>query len=49
MRRERRAEHVSGPGFPANYLGVINSDTGAITPVSVHGTAVQPKGMLFLP
>jgi hypothetical protein len=37
-----------GPGFPANYLGEINPDTGAITPVSLHGTAAQPKGMLFL-
>lgn len=35
------------PGFSAPYLGVINMSTGAVTPLSVHGVAVQPKGMLF--
>ncbi|HEV3035477.1 MAG TPA: hypothetical protein VGX72_11895 [Solirubrobacteraceae bacterium] len=37
------------PGFPANFLGQVNPWTGAISPVSVSGAAVQPQGMLFLP
>jgi hypothetical protein len=37
-----------GPGFSAPYLGTINLATGAVTPLSVHGVAVQPKGMLFV-
>ena len=38
-----------GPGFPQNYLGQINPQTGAITHITVHGVATAPKGMLFLP
>ena len=38
-----------GPGFPQNYLGQLNLQTGAITHVAVHGVATAPKGMLFLP
>jgi hypothetical protein len=38
-----------GPGYPANYLGVIDPWTGAITPVDLQGPAVEPQGMLFLP
>ncbi|HEY5316783.1 MAG TPA: hypothetical protein VIJ20_02300 [Solirubrobacteraceae bacterium] len=38
-----------GPGFPANYLGELNPDTGAITRVVLHGPSVQAQGMLFLP
>lgn len=37
-----------GPGFPPNYLGELNPDTGTITPVPVNGPAFQPQGMLFL-
>ncbi len=37
-----------GPGFPPNYLGELNPDTGTITPVQVDGPAFQPQGMLFL-
>ena len=37
-----------GPGFPANYLGELNPDTGAIARVALSGPAVQPQGMLFL-
>jgi hypothetical protein len=37
-----------GPGFPPNYLGDLNPDTGTITPVQVDGPAFQPQGMLFL-
>jgi len=38
-----------GPGFPANFLGQLNPDTGVITPVDVQGPAFEPQGMLFLP
>ncbi|MGI8711860.1 MAG: hypothetical protein ACR2NR_01505 [Solirubrobacteraceae bacterium] len=38
-----------GPGFPQNYLGELNPNTGLITPVTVHGAGVAPKGMVFLP
>jgi hypothetical protein len=38
------------PGFPANFVGQLNPDTGAITPVTVQGPAFEPQGgMLFLP
>ena len=38
------------PGFPANFLGQLNPDTGAITPITVQGPAFEPQGgMLFLP
>ena len=37
------------PGFPSNFLGELDPDTGAITPVSVQGPAFAPQGMLFLP
>jgi hypothetical protein len=39
----------SGPGFPPNFLGQLNADTGTITPVNVVGPAFEPQGMLFLP
>jgi len=38
-----------GPGFPANFLGQLNPNTGAITAVHVKGAAIAPQGMLFLP
>jgi hypothetical protein len=38
-----------GPGFPPNYLGRINPDTGVITRIAVSGPEFQPQGMLFLP
>ena len=38
-----------GPGYPQNYLGQLNPQTGAITPIAVHGEATAPKGMLFIP
>jgi hypothetical protein len=39
-----------GPGFPANFLGQLNPDTGAITPVAVQGPTFEPQGgMVFLP
>jgi hypothetical protein len=37
-----------GPGYPQNYLGQLNPQTGAITPIAV-GAATAPKGMLFIP
>ena len=37
-----------GPGFPANYLGQLNMDTGQITPVQVHGARLEPQGMIFV-
>jgi hypothetical protein len=37
------------PGFSAPYLGAVNMSTGAVAPLSVHGVAMQPKGMLFVP
>jgi hypothetical protein len=38
-----------GPGYPQNYLGQLNPQTGAITRIAVHGAATAPKGMLFIP
>ena len=38
-----------GPGFPQNYLGQVNLQTGAITRIAVQGVATAPKGMVFLP
>ena len=38
-----------GPGYPQNYLGQLNPQTGVITPITVHGVPTAPKGMLFLP
>jgi hypothetical protein len=37
-----------GPGFTANYLGRLNSETGVITRVHVTGLAVAAQGLLFL-
>ena len=37
-----------GPGYPANYLGSIDSGTGAITALAVTGPAFAPQGMLML-
>ena len=37
-----------GPGFPANYLGELNPDTGTIAQLQVDGPAFEPQGMLFL-
>ena len=38
-----------GPGYPQNYLGQVNPQTGKITRIPVSGDATAPKGMLFLP
>ncbi len=36
------------PGFPANYLGVINPWTGNISALPVTGPTFQPKGLIFI-
>jgi hypothetical protein len=35
------------PGYPVNYLGMINLQTGALTKVAIVG--IDPKGMIFVP
>jgi hypothetical protein len=37
-----------GSGFPANYLGAVNSNTGAIARLTVSGPALEPQGLLFV-
>jgi hypothetical protein len=37
-----------GGGFGPNYLGTINLKTGEVTPVTLSGDALQPKGMIFV-
>jgi hypothetical protein len=37
-----------GPGFPPNYLGMLNPFTGFISKVAVKGANLQPKGMIFV-
>lgn len=37
------------PGYPPNYLGLIDPWTGVISAVPLNGPAVEPQGMLFLP
>jgi hypothetical protein len=37
-----------GPGFPANYLGEVDPNTGVISRLAVTGPTVNPQGMLFL-
>ncbi|HEX4008750.1 MAG TPA: hypothetical protein VHX62_02005 [Solirubrobacteraceae bacterium] len=37
-----------GPGFPPNYLGRVNPNTGLISRVAVTGAPLAPQGMLFL-
>jgi len=36
-----------GPGYPANYLGVLDMFTGKIVPVDLHGHALHPQGLVF--
>jgi hypothetical protein len=36
-----------GPGYPANYLGSLNPQTGHISRVAMHGAVLNPQGMLF--
>lgn len=37
-----------GPGFPANFLGMVNQVTGHVSKVPVSGAAFNPKGLLFV-
>jgi hypothetical protein len=37
------------PGFPPNYLGSLNPQTGDISRVPVTGANFQPKAMIFVP
>jgi hypothetical protein len=37
-----------GPGFPANYLGLLDPFTGSVTRVLLRGVAFNPKGLLFV-
>ncbi|MBV9802347.1 MAG: hypothetical protein JO130_04130 [Solirubrobacterales bacterium] len=38
------------PGFPANFLGQLNPDTGVVTAVPLQGPTFEPQGgLLFLP
>jgi hypothetical protein len=37
------------PGFPPNYLGLLNPATGHISRVLVTGANLQPKGMIYVP
>jgi hypothetical protein len=34
---------------PANYLGTINLNDGTVSALTSGGTALTPKGMIFLP
>jgi hypothetical protein len=36
------------PGFRANFLGLENMWTGAITPVTLPGPAFQPHSLIFV-
>ncbi len=36
------------PKYPANYLGLLNMSTGQISPVTLHGAALHPQGLLFV-
>ena len=36
------------PGFPANYLGVLNMYTGQITRVDLRGSVLHPQGLVFV-
>ena len=36
-----------GPGYPANYLGVLNPWTGHVSRVPLGGAVLNPQGMLF--
>jgi hypothetical protein len=38
-----------GPGFPPNYVGVLNPWTGQISRLPVIGATLEPQGMIFLP
>jgi len=37
-----------GPGFPPNYLGLLDPFTGHVSRVPVSGATLNPKGLLFI-
>ncbi|MGA9857878.1 MAG: hypothetical protein WBQ18_08435 [Solirubrobacteraceae bacterium] len=37
------------PGFPANYLGVLDPRSGMISRAAVGGAPLAPQGLLFMP
>ncbi len=37
-----------GPGFPADYLGVLDMESGAITQADLGGRVVEPHGLQFV-
>ena len=37
------------PGFPHNYFGRIDPQTGGISAIILEGPEIDPQGMLFLP
>jgi hypothetical protein len=36
------------PTFPANYLGMLNTSTGQLTPVTLHGPTVHTQALKFV-
>jgi hypothetical protein len=38
-----------GPGFPPNYLGALNVNTGKVSRVELSGPEIHPQGLLYLP
>ena len=36
------------PGYPSNYLGVLDMFTGQITRVDLHGRVLHPQGLVFV-
>ena len=36
-------------GYPANYLGTVDLDTGTVSSVNLNGEFVQPQGLEFVP
>jgi hypothetical protein len=37
------------PGYPANYLGELDPQSGAISRVELTGPSAAVQGMLFVP
>jgi hypothetical protein len=44
----RAPSSCPAPGFRANFLGLENMWTGAITPVTLAGPAFQPHSLIFM-
>ena len=37
-----------GPGFPPNYLGLLDPFTGHVSRAPLSGATFSPKGLLFV-